>query len=302
MKLAQFWLPGKGPRVGLVQEADLVDVTQLAPWTSTTLNILQEASRRQIGLEALLQEIVSVPAFSRQGRLPFASLSVPPAPDKPHLLIPLHPPEVWGFGVTYRRSAEMRDKDTKTTIYDYAYSQPRPEVFFKATPSRCTGPNDFIGLRWDSSLMATEPELAFVVGEGTEILAFTVSNDVSAWDIEKENPLYLPQSKIFTGCCALGPVLATPEEVGDPTNLGIACRLYRQGELIFEGSTNSSLLRRSFAEMTDYLRRCNPVPVGSAVSTGTGIIVPHEFSLKEGDVVEIEIEHIGVLRNTARTV
>jgi 2-dehydro-3-deoxy-D-arabinonate dehydratase len=288
--------------VGVLEGGELLDVTGLAPWLCDTLSLLEEAARRRIGLQALVREAVASRADAHPERFGFAALSVPPDPAVPHLLLPVHPPEVWGFGVTYRRSAEMRDTDTGTTIYDYAYSQARPEVFFKATASRCSGPNGLIGLRWDSSLMAAEPELAFVLGGGRDVLAFTLCNDVSAWDIERENPLYLPQGKIFTGCCALGPVLATPEAVGDAMNLDIECRIHRGGQLAFEGSTNSSLLRRSFEEMTDYLTRCNPVPVGTVVTTGTGIIVPTEMALKEGDVVEIEVQGIGVLRNVAQRV
>ena len=135
------------------------------------------------------------------------------------LTMPLTPPEVWGAGVTYRRSAEFREEGSG--IYDKVYAADRPELFFKATASRCAGPGEPIGKRRDSTFTATEPELAIVVGGTGAILGFTVANDVSAWDIERENPLYLPQSKVYRGCFAFGPVIVTPDEIPDPYGLEI---------------------------------------------------------------------------------
>jgi 2-dehydro-3-deoxy-D-arabinonate dehydratase len=145
-----------------------------------------------------------------------------------------------------------------------------------------------------------EPELAYTIGKDGEIIGYTICNDVSAWDIERDNPLYLPQSKIFTGCCALGPVLVTPSEIPDPYNLTISCRMYKGGKPVYEDSVSTARLNRKFEEMTDYLTRDNLVPVGTTISTGTGIMVPNDLALADGDIVEIEIERIGTLRNLVK--
>ncbi|MBI2940627.1 MAG: fumarylacetoacetate hydrolase family protein [Chloroflexi bacterium] len=235
-------------------------------------------------------------------RLPDLAGGMAPNP-RLQLTIPISPPEVWGCGVTYRRSAEFRDEDTASTargIYDYVYSAPRPEVFFKATAARCVGPDEPIGVRSDSTFTAPEPELAFVLASTGEIVGFTIANDVSAWDIERENPLYLPQSKIYQGCAALGPVVVTPDEIGDPNNLLLRCRIWRSDAIIFEGEVNTSRIGRSFDQLVHYLTLDNPVPDGTVVCTGTGVIVERRHALADGDVVEIEVEKIGLLRNPVR--
>ncbi|MBM3211467.1 2-keto-3-deoxy-D-arabinonate dehydratase, partial [Candidatus Poribacteria bacterium] len=199
-------------------------------------------------------------------------------------------------------SAEMRDEDTigGKGIYDYVYSAPRPELFFKATVSRCVGQNGYIGIRRDSQLTAAEPELAYIIGKEQSIIGYTICNDVSAWDIERENPLYLPQSKIFYGCCALGPVMVTSSEIKVPYNLKINCEIIRNEKPIFSGSINSSMIKRKFEELTDFLCRDNPILIGTVMTTGTGIMVPNEFALIPGDIVEICIEGIGKLSNPVK--
>jgi 2-dehydro-3-deoxy-D-arabinonate dehydratase len=255
---------------------------------------------RSVSEGVTVEEVVS--QLDAVGDYSYASLDVPPDDSKPHLLIPIHPPEVWGCGVTYKRSAEMRDEDTTGArgIYDHVYFADRPELFFKATATRCVGPNDYICIRRDSELTAAEPELAYILGKDANIVGFTVCNDVSAWDIERENPLYLPQSKIFYGCCALGPVLALSSGIDDPYDLHITCRIIRDGEIIFAGEIGSSAMKRRFDELTDFLLRDNPVPVGTVMTTGTGIMIPNDYALAAGDVVDIEIEGIGKLSNPVR--
>lgn len=211
------------------------------------------------------------------------------------LTMPLTPPEVWGAGVTYRRSAEFREEGSG--IYDKVYAADRPELFFKATASRCAGPGEPIGRRRDSEFTATEPELAIVLGAKGAILGFTLANDVSAWDIERENPLYLPQSKVYHGCFAFGPVIVTPDEIPDPYALEIVCRVERAGRDVFTGSASTRQLKRRFPELVDWLRRSNDVPAGTVLSTGTGIIQPLGAGLEEGDVVAISCPAIGELRN-----
>jgi len=212
--------------------------------------------------------------------------------------MPYQPPEVWGCGVTYVRSKQARETETTIKgIYDKAYEAIRPEVFFKATASRCAGPNEPICIRSDSKWTVPEPELTFIVGMRNEIVGYTIGNDVSARDIEGENPLYLTQAKIYKGCCAFGPVITTPEEIRNPRDLDIECKIFRKNELIFDGKTNTSRMKRTVEELCSYLCRDNPVPMSTLFLTGTGIVPPDDFSLKHGDIVEITIEKIGTLRN-----
>lgn len=220
------------------------------------------------------------------------------------LVMPLQPPEVWGAGVTYRPSADFRDADMKapTGLYGYVYAAERPELFFKATAPRCVGPGEPIGIREDAAMTAPEPELAVVIGHDGRILAYTLGNDVSAWSIERENPLYLPQSKTYRGCCALGPVLVTADEIPDPRDLELHCRVLRGAGCLFEGSAKVSQMRRTIPELVKWLLRCNEVPDGTVLLTGTGIIIPHEAALAAGDVVEISCGEIGMLRNPCRVV
>ena len=164
------------------------------------------------------------------------------------------------------------------------------------------GPNAPIGLRADAKFTAPEPELALILGTNGAIVGYTIANDVSAWDIERENPLYLPQSKVFTGCCSLGPVIITTDEVADPYALQMTCTITRGDQTTFKGSISTAEMNRKFETLIEYLLRANPVPCGSVLLTGTGIIVTEEAALQPGDEVSIEIPEIGVLRNTAALV
>src|SRR3954471_5529960 len=158
--------------------------------------------------------------------------------------LPIHPPEVWGCGCTYETSASFRDAEhgTREGMYAYVYREARPEVFFKGTTRVCVGPGEAIGIRCDSQFTAPEPELALVLGEGGKIAGYTLANDVSAWDIERENALYLTQSKVYDRCCALGPVIVTPDEIADVYALEMTCRITREGAERFAGSVSISRL------------------------------------------------------------
>ncbi len=219
-------------------------------------------------------------------------------------VIPINPVEVWGCGCTYERSASFRDGQhgEERGIYSRVYAHERPEIFFKGTARVCVGPGQPIGIRFDSSFTAPEPELAVVLGRKGTIIGYTVGNDVSAWDIERENPLYLPQSKIYTGCCALGPVIVTPDEMPELATLEMECTIKRGEEERFRGSVSIGRLCRGFDYLIGYLLRANPVPPGSVMLTGTGIIVPQDAALVAGDVVSIRVPDIGELANTAAVV
>jgi 2-dehydro-3-deoxy-D-arabinonate dehydratase len=197
--------------------------------------------------------------------------------------------------VTYRRSADFREEGTG--FYDRVYDADRPELFFKASAGRCAAPGEPIGRRSDSSFTASEPELAIVLGRRGTIRGFTLANDVSAWDIERDNPLYLPQSKIYRGCFSFGPVIVTPDEIADPYSLTLGCRILREGKEVFAGETSTARVKRRYTELVDWLLRSNEIATGTVLSTGTGIIQPLEVGLEEGDSVEISCPDIGVLVN-----
>lgn len=220
-------------------------------------------------------------------------------------LIPVHPAEVWACGCTYAPSADFRDGElgTRDGMYSYVHKpENRPEIFFKGTSRVCVGPSEPIGIRSDSSFTAPEPELAIVIGASGKILAYTLGNDVSAWDIERENALYLPQSKVYDACCALGPALVTPDELPDPYALQMTCEIRRGPTATFQGSVSTGKLRRTFEELVEHLTRSNRVPTPTAILTGTGIIVEQEAALRPGDVCSIQVPSIGTLANPAKLV
>jgi len=219
-------------------------------------------------------------------------------------IIPIHPCEVWACGCTYQTSATFRDVECgyRESFYAYVYKSQRPEIFFKGTERVCVGPGQPIGIRRDSRFTAPEPELAIVLGSGGKVLGYTLANDVSAWDIERENPLYLPQCKIYTGSCSLGPVIVTTDELPDPCNLNMTCTIRRGNKTIFSGATCTSRLARGIEELVGFLLRSNPVPAGSVLLTGTGIIITEESALAPGDIVSLQIPEIGELSNVASLV
>ena len=217
-------------------------------------------------------------------------------------LIPLLPEEVWACGCTYAPSADFRDGElgTRDGMYSYVYKpENRPEIFFKGTARVCVGPNEMIGIRKDSTFTAPEPELAVVIGSSRKILGFTLGNDVSAWDIERENALYLPQSKVYTACCSLGPVLVTPDEIPDPYALQMSCTITRDGRTTFSGSVSTDKLVRKFEELVECVARSNRLPTPTVILTGTGIIVEQDAALQPGDVCSIHVPEIGTLSNPA---
>jgi 2-dehydro-3-deoxy-D-arabinonate dehydratase len=300
MKLCQFFVPGRGKRVGIVVGDTVLDVTAPKDGVTSVTELIAEA-----GTATRLESRLRALAKTARTRVPWASLDQAPSPRRPHLLAPVDPPEVWGAGITYRRSREYYEAHTgeggrTKGIYDFVYEAERPELFFKATASRTVGPNAPIGVRADSTLTAVEPELALVLGRAGAIVGYTVGNDLSAWDIERANPLFLPQSKMFEGCFACGPVLVTAVELGDPHTLELTCVISRGDRQIFRGQVNTKEMKRQCTELVDWLCRSNPCPPGTVLSTGTGILVPDEHALADGDLVEITLDGVGTLRNPVR--
>lgn len=216
--------------------------------------------------------------------------------------MPFEPPEVWAAGITYKTSEMERRRESGTPdVYSQVYGAARPEVFFKATPERCVGPFEAVGIRSDSGWNVPEPELAFVLYRG-EIIGYTIGNDVSSREIEGENPLYLPQAKVFNRCCAIGPCFVTAGSLADPHSLDVGCTISRDGVVVFSGETNTSQMARSCGELADWLQRHNYVPNMTTVLTGTSIVPPPDFTLQEGDSVSITIEGIGTLVNDVMVV
>jgi 2-dehydro-3-deoxy-D-arabinonate dehydratase len=213
---------------------------------------------------------------------------------------PVHAPEVWAAGVSYLRSREAREAESGAgnIIYTRVYDAERPELFMKDTGNRRTvGPGAAICIRPDSAWSVPEPELALVLDRTGAIVGYTIGNDVSSRDIEAENPLYLPQAKTYAASCALGPAVLIADD-NTVARFSIALRILGQsGQVLFEGSTSTDMMRRSFDELIEYLTLFNPVDDGTVLLTGTGIVPHDDFRLEEGHVVEIEIADIGVLRN-----
>jgi 2-dehydro-3-deoxy-D-arabinonate dehydratase len=205
--------------------------------------------------------------------------------------------EVWAAGVTYQRSEEARREESGTPdVYSMVYNADRPEIFMKATPRRVVGPEGTVVVRADSTWDVPEPELAVVVNAHAEIVGYTIGDDVSSRSIEGENPLYLPQAKLYNGACAIGPGITPAWEVPDPYDLAIWMAIERDGEVIWDGETRTSGLKRRLEELVTYLFREDDFPDGVIISTGTALVPDSPFTLEDGDVVEIAIDRLGGLR------
>ncbi len=291
MHLCRFQHPELGARLGLVQEGDLYDIS--ARWATLTAFLRWSAGRADL-TAGLAQAVAGVEAVAR-----FATVDRPPAPSQIALLKPLDEQEVWAAGVTYERSRIAREEESAGSgIYDRVYAAPRPELFFKATPSRTVGPYEPIAIRVDSHWNVPEPELALVINPALELVGFTIGNDMSSRDIEGENPLYLPQAKLYGRCCAVGPLIALRDSLADATNLTIRLQILRAGAPVFTGEVSTRKIVRTYADLIDYLGRDNLFPDGVALLTGTGIVPPDVVTLEAGDETVIAIEGIGELHNT----
>jgi 2-dehydro-3-deoxy-D-arabinonate dehydratase len=298
MKLCRFATPEGDPHIGLLGNGHVHDLTASGRTEFTNWASLLVASART-PISALVGAVdeASLPLY------PFAELDMDPEAGAPHLLPPVDRQEVWAAGVTYAWSREARTRESQSReVYVKVYDAPRPELFFKAIAEKVVGPNDWIGLRDDSHWNVPEPELALVINPALQIVGVTIGNDVSSRDIEGENPLYLPQAKIYKHSCALGPLMTVAGAPLDPRNLAVRLTVHRAGAPAFRGETSTAKIHRTLEELVDYLGRNNEFPYGAILLTGTGIVPGDDFSLRAGDEVEIEIEGIGVLRNSVRQI
>lgn len=290
MHLCRFHRPGRGARLGLVHDGAIYDVS--ARWPTMTAFLQWSIGRAD--MSALLTQAVA--AAERAGSLAEADRA--PDPDALHLLKPTDDQEIWAAGVTYERSRVAREEESAGSgIYDRVYTAARPEIFFKATPSRTVGPHEPVVVRSDSRWNVPEPELGLVINPALELVGFTAGNDMSSRDIEGENPLYLPQAKMYGRCCAVGPLIALRDTLANPRDLGITLQISRAGEQIFQGEIRTSKIVRGYEELIGFLGRDNLIGEGAVLLTGTGIVPPDSISIDEGDTVRITIEGIGTLTN-----
>ena len=281
MKICRFLADDAAVRIGCVDDdASVVDLT---PAGIATLSQVLE-SRDPVAL---------VNAIDRRAlpRFTIADIILRP---------PVERQEVWAAGVTYLRSktARMEESDFSATAYDRVYDADRPEIFFKAVAEKVVPTGEAVGIRRDAKWSVPEPELALVLNSRGDIVGCTIGNDMSSRDIEGENLLYLPQAKVYDRSCALGPWIRLGMREAEARDWTVRSAIVRSGERVFSGETRLGNIKRSFEELTAYLCRSQSFPNGAVLLTGTGIVPPDDFTLQEHDVVEIEIEPIGVLRNS----
>jgi 2-dehydro-3-deoxy-D-arabinonate dehydratase len=269
------------PRFGLLMGQRVVDLARSGGPETLTAALQMPAAE----LRARLKAVVDAPL----GDVPLTAVT---------LKAPIDRQEVWAAGVTYLRSRDARmEESSQRDVYDRVYDADRPELFLTATANRVSGPGEAIAIRGDSGWDVPEPELAILVNAHGELVGYTIGNDVSSRSIEGENPLYLPQAKVYSRCAALGPVVVTVDELPDVSNLEIQLTIRRDDRQLFQDSTATSQLHRSLSDLMAYLLRNNEFPAGVFLMTGTGIVPPSEFTLQDGDEVTIRIEGIGSLVN-----
>jgi 2-dehydro-3-deoxy-D-arabinonate dehydratase len=248
---------------------------------------LFEASLR---LDELLTDAADLAALLRERP------SAGPCPRGATILAPIESQEVWCSGVTYERSRDARiEESTEPSIYDRIYEADRPELFFKAPGWRVAGPGAPVGIRTDSGWDMAEPEIGLALAADGSIVGYVLGNDMSSRAIEGENPLYLPQAKVYEQACALGPAIVPATEAEPPFAIGMV--IERAGDVIFAGRTSTVRLRRRFDDLADWLFRALRFPVGVVLLTGTGVVPEPEVTLHAGDRVRIESDKLGVLEN-----
>ena len=269
---------------------------------SPALAVADGEDLRNLGLD--IDELLRLPLAEIRELVTGARADAPivPAASVGRLLPPLTGrTEVWGAGVTYERSRSARVEESQVAdVYSLVYEAHRPELFFKAPAWRVVTAGDPIGIREDSSLNVPEPEVAIVANRFGEIVGYTICNDVTSRSIEGENPLYLPQAKIYAGSCAVHSAIRPAWEVDDPADLAIRCEILRHDTVIWSAEGSTSRMRRSFEELVTWVFTGQEHPDGVVISTGTMLVPEMGTTLEEGDVVVIEVEGLGILSNSVR--
>ena len=279
MKLAKYRTASGDVGVGFVSGDQLTPLTLKEQYTSLT-DILEAEAPGQV-VTALMDSSAQVPLAEVM------------------LLPPIDAQEVWAAGVTYTRSktARMEESEAAASCYDRVYASPRPELFMKATPHRVSGPGQPLRIRKDATWNVPEPELTLVMNTRLQLVGFTIGNDMSSRDIEGDNPLYLPQAKVYNQCAGLGPWIILATAMPPRAEIGIALAIRRNGKIVFEGQTGIDQMARTFEELIGWLGRDNSFPAGVMMMTGTGVVPDSDFTLHPGDVVDITIDGIGTLSN-----
>ena len=255
----------------------------------------------EAALPASLADLLALPLAEARSLVESAT-DWQPVTDEPQILPPVDRQEVWAAGVTYLRSRDGRaEESAHAAMYDLVYDAERPEVFFKATPERVVPPGAPVGIRADSGWDVPEPEIGLVVNSSAEVFGYVAGNDMSSRSIEGENPLYLPQAKVYARSCALGPGIVPVWERPD-TPVRIAMQIHRDGQVVFDGSSSTGSMRRSFSELVDCLFRAMDFPAGVVLLTGTGVVPDSDFTLREGDRIVVDVAEVGVLSNPVTVV
>jgi 2-dehydro-3-deoxy-D-arabinonate dehydratase len=297
ISLVRYHAPGVGPRVGVERAGVVHDVTEAVGSVGSWL--CSSAGRVQTAIEELDRLAAEATVHVQP-----ADLERAPAPDSTYWLPPVDIQDIWAAGVTYERSRAARQEEAQDggDVYARVYTAKRPEIFFKAQAPWVVGTYDAVGIRRDATWNVPEPELALVANPAMEIVGYTIGNDMSSRDIEGENPLYLPQAKIYTRSCALGPRLVLQPFREAWPQVAIRIRIERDGQEVFAGSTSTRLIKRNPAELVEYLGRCLAFPNGAVLLTGTGVVPPEGFTLAAGDRITIGIDGAGELTNHVVTI
>lgn len=290
--LVRFFVPGQGPRIGVRIEDTVYDMTAAVGSAAT---FLRGTVGRVGEAVAELHEMVD----SAAALYPAGDFENPPDGKEPHWLAPVDSQEVWCAGVTYLRSRDARQVEAVDggDVYARVYDADRPELFGKASGARVVGPLGDVGIRRDATWNVPEPELGIVFNPAMEIVGIVPGNDMSSRDIEGENPLYIPQAKVYDRSCSLGPGILLGQLYDTWPAVTIAMAIERQGAVVFNSETHTDFLKRRPDELGDYLGRALSFPDGVVLLTGTGIVPPDSFSLAPDDLIRIQIDGLGTLEN-----
>src|SRR6185437_8373237 len=282
MKLVKYAPRGGQDSIGLLEGEEVLPLASTGGQYQSLTDILEADD------PAALIELL----FDQAGeRVPLHAVTLLPPVDRQ---------EIWAAGVTYTssRKARMEESVGAAVFYDKVYEAPRPELFFKANAHRVVGPDRPVRIRHDANWNVPEPELTLVLNSRMKLVGYTIGNDMSSRDIEGENPLYLPQAKVYDQSCALGPCIALVNAMPPREQIGIHMAVIGEHTIAFEGSTDVGQMARTFEDLIDYLGRDNTFRHGACLLTGTGIVPGDDFTLRRGDIINITIDGIGTLVNS----
>lgn len=280
---------GQKYRLAVRTESGVYDLTSVESGLTSYVDVVRLADTMDTSIDNVTEQLVE-----RADELSENALT--------EAVQPLVPEEIWAAGVTYQISEEAREEESAMPdLYLDVYQSERPELFFKATPSRTVGPSEAVGVRGDSTWDVPEPELGIVLYRG-DIVGYTIGNDMSSRSIEGDNPLFLPQAKVYDRCCSIGPCIASTDSIDDPHALDMSMQITRDSEVVYQGTTNTGEMVRTCEELVNYFVDHNSVPKTAVLLTGTSLVPDDDFTLRKDDDIEIEIEDIGVLENSVTVI